>query len=205
MENLFGKMSLQKKVMRLKYKKNISLKEAWDQVLGKKSTKNKTSKLSEKEVKLLLNKLSFSRLKKIANKFNISCCRKGSKVLVKKSTLVRRMLKSKDLNKIVKLANTKSRKTKFGKHHELPSNTSLSLLPYNNPPEYSRPGRPVLNSWSDVTLANTQAARNRQYKNIPPTFVSFDRVPNIKIAQGGLLPSMAPYGHVKNGFGQYFH
>lgn len=206
MESSFGKMSLQKKVMRLKYKKDISLKQAWDEVLGKKTkrtTKKKTTK--SKLYKSKLNQLSLLKLRKLAKKYKISCCRKGSKVLVKKSTLINRMLKSKHSKKILKDAHKKSKKVnkhKFGQ----PVNPSLSLLPYNNAPEYIKAGVPPLQSWSDITSGNTQAARNAHYKKIPTSFLTFNKVGNQKYSIGGMRPSLAPYGHpVSNNFGQYFH
>jgi hypothetical protein len=91
-------MSLQKKVMRLKYRKDISLKEAWNEVLGKKTTKKKTKK-SMKLSKSDLNKLTLVDLKKLAKKHKVSCYKKGTKKCVKKSTLINRLLKIKKSNK----------------------------------------------------------------------------------------------------------
>ncbi len=98
MESSFSKMSLQKKVMRLKYRKDISLQEAWNEVLGKKTTKKKTKK-SKKLSKSDLNKLTLVDLKKLAKKHKVSCYKKGTKKCVKKSTLINRLLKIKKSNK----------------------------------------------------------------------------------------------------------
>ena len=81
----------------------------------------------------------------------------------------------------------------------------MSLLPKNNRPQMSNPNVPQLTSWSDISMVNTPAARNKHYKSIPTPFLSFDRVDNMKYSIGGLRPSMAPYGLTSNRFGQYFH
>jgi hypothetical protein len=169
MESSFGKMSLQKKVMRLKYRKDISLQEAWNEVLGKKTTKKKTKK-SMKLSKSDLNKLTLVDLKKLAKKHKVSCYKKGTKKCVKKSTLINRLLKIKKSNK----------SNKFG------------------------PGLPPLNSWSDITAGNTQAARNKHYKNTPTSFIFYNQPSNIKYSKGSLMPSQPPYDLVSH-FGQYFH
>ena len=205
MDSSFGKMSLQKKVMRLKYRKDIPLQQAWDEVLGKKKTKTtkrktKVSKSPKKKLtKSKLNQLSFETLKKLAKKYKVSCCRKGSKKLIKKSTLIKRLMDSKHSKKILEAAHKKrkvNRKYKFG-------NPLLNLLPKNNQSISSRPGIPPLNSWLDVTGANTPAWRSAHYASLPTTFLSFNKVSNVHIPKGGLSPSQAPYGKVK--FGQYFH
>lgn len=200
MESYFGKkMSPAKKAMRLRYKKNISLKEAWDEVLGRKSTKSTKSTKTGKTEKVTvskLNQLSLKKLTAIAKPCKVSTVKKSDGKPVKKSTLINRLLKCKNQKKLSQLVSKSSKKTKFG-------NTSLNLLPRNNNPQMSRPGLPQLNSWSDISMGNTQAARNMHYKKLPSTFLSFNRVPNMKYSVGGLRPSMAPYG-LTSQFGQYF-
>lgn len=92
-ENEFGKMSLAAKAMKLRYKEGISLKEAWDKVLKK-------TKKSGESKKLKLEKLSLTKLRKMAKKHKISIYRKGSKKMVKKPTLIKRLLKIKKLKKV---------------------------------------------------------------------------------------------------------
>ena len=185
MESYFGKkMSLAKKAMRLRYKKNISLKEAWDEVLGRKPTKSpKTSKVSktEKVTFSKLNQLSLKKLLEIAKGCKISTVKKSDGKKVKKSTLINRLLKCSNQKKLTQLVSKSAKKTKFG----------MEL-------------KPQLNSWSDITMGNTQGARNMHYKQIPNSFLSFDRQPNLKYSIGSLRPSMAPYGLTSNQFGQYF-
>ena len=202
MESYFGKkMSPAKKAMKLRYKKNISLKEAWDEVLGRKPTKSpKTSKVSktEKVTFSKLNQLSLKKLSEIAMGCKVSTVKKSDGKKVKKSTLINRLLKCPNQKKLSALVlKSSNKKAKFG-------NTSLNLLPRNNRPQMSKPGIPQLNSWSDISMGNTQAARNKHYKSLPSTFLSFNRVDNQKYSIGGLRPSMAPYGLTSNQFGQYF-
>lgn len=187
MDSYFGKkVSLAKKAMKLRYKKNISLKEAWDEVLGRKSSKStKTKKVSktskpEKVTVSKLNQLSLKKLIEIAKPCKVSTVKKSDGKPVKKSTLINRLLKCKNQKKLSLLVSKSSKKTKFG----------MKL-------------KPELNSWSDISMGNTQAARNMHYKSIPTTFLSFDRQPNLKYSIGSLRPSMAPYG-LTSQFGQYF-
>lgn len=85
-QGLFGKkkkknISLQKKVMRLKHNKGISLKQAW--IIVKKQ-ENKKLKL-----------MSLKKLRQLANKKNISITKKNTKKLVNKNTLIKRIKKNK--------------------------------------------------------------------------------------------------------------
>ena len=126
--------------------------------------------------------------------------------MVKKSTLIKRLLASRHSKKILEAAHKKRRtqtKHKFGDAHATPLN---NLLPKNNTPEFSKPGVPALKSWSDITMGNTQRARNLHYASLPATALMFNRVPNMYYSVGGMKPSMAPYGQTgRHGFGQYFH
>ena len=82
---LFGKNkrnnSLQKKVMRLKYKKKISLQKAW----------NIVKKQENKKLKLL----TLKKLRKLAKRRKISITKKNSKRLVNKKILIKRIKKNK--------------------------------------------------------------------------------------------------------------
>jgi len=125
MNTEFGKkMSPAKKAMRLKYRKNISLQEAWDEVLKRKpaskSVKTCKSTKCTKPKKLLkksLDKLSLKKLLSLSKKHKVSVYKKGSKVVVKKSTLLKRMKKSKSIKKILESASklrSKKSSARFG-------------------------------------------------------------------------------------------
>lgn len=197
MDSSFGKMSLAAKAMKLKYRKDISLQEAWDEVLGKKRkttkkttkkpTKKPTKKAEKKTTKKTNDKLSsmtVPKLKKLAIKNNISIYDGKTKKMLTKDKLINRL---------------KRHKVSFGQHQ----GTSLSLLPSVHKPVYSQANYPEFNSWMDSTLANTPTARQTYYDNLPLSNKSFNHVNNVNFNQGSLLPSTAPFGNVSN-FGQYF-
>jgi len=176
MDSSFGKMSLAAKAMKLKYRKDISLQEAWDEVLGKKkkttkkTTKKPTKKAEKKTTKKTNDKLSsmtVPKLKKLAIKNNISIYDGKTKKMLTKDKLINRL---------------KRNKLSFG-------NTSANY--------------PEFNSWLDSTFANTPAARQTYYNNLPLSNKSFNHVNDVNFNQGSLLPSTAPFGNVSN-FGQYF-
>jgi hypothetical protein len=175
--NEYGKRPLQKKVMRLKYRKNISLKEAWNEVVGKPKTTKKSSKST-------LNKLSLEKLRKLSKKYKVSIYRKNSKKMIKKSTLINRLLKSKKSKKILKSASRmkKAIKNNFGVNAGIPQFKSLT----------------------DQLMSNTQSYRAKRYATLPPSHRSFNLVKPVIVSKGALLPSQAPYGNTSNKFGQYF-
>lgn len=167
MENYFGKMSPAKKAMRLRYRKNISLQEAWDEVLGKttKSPKGrkvpKSRKSPKKEKKMQkkdLDKLSLKKLQKLAKKHKVSVHKKGSTVLVKKSTLLNRLKKSRSIKKILESA--KKIKSRFG--------------------ETFFPGVPKLDSLAEMTTGQTAAYQNKRYARLPTQFIAFNNKPDAK-------------------------
>ena len=70
-----------------------------------------------KATKKMLDSLSLEKLKKLAKKYKVSCYKKGTKVCVKKSTLLKRLKSSRSINKIL-LSASKMRKEK--KHKRSP-------------------------------------------------------------------------------------
>lgn len=70
-----------------------------------------------KATKKMLDSLSLEKLKKLAKKYKVSCYKKGTKVCVKKSTLLKRLKSSRSINKIL-LSASKMRKEK--KHRKSP-------------------------------------------------------------------------------------
>lgn len=61
----------------------------------------KSTKVHKKLEKKILDSLSLEKLKKIAKKHKVSCYKKGTRVCVKKSTLLKRLKKSRSINKIL--------------------------------------------------------------------------------------------------------
>ena len=107
---------------------------------GTKSTKGtKGTKVHKKLEKKMLDSLSLEKLKKIAKKHKVSCYKKGTRVCVKKSTLLKRLKKSRSINKILmsasrmKKSHKKSpvrrrRRSRFGNEEgNYPENLNLAL------------------------------------------------------------------------------
>ena len=153
----------------------------------------KTKKLPKK----LLDSMSLKKLKKLAKKYKISCYKEGTRVCVKKSTLLKRLKKSRSINKILKTAHSmKSHKVKnsFGK-----------LLPKLSTP-------------LELKTGQTYRYQLDHYKKIPKEFLSHNfqgrgtykssgvRVPphNFNYKISSLKPGAPPYTNI-NKFGQYFH
>lgn len=118
--SFFGKnkkKSLQKKVMRLKHKKGISLKKAWS--------------IIKKEENKKLKKMTFKKLKLLAKRKNISTTKKNSNKLVKKNTLIKRIIKNKFGQTCIIHGNNKNKhsRTTFGKSYELFGHGDISNRP----------------------------------------------------------------------------
>ena len=83
----------------------------------KASPKRRKASPKRKVTKKMLDSLSLEKLKKLAKKYKVSCYKKGTKVCVKKSTLLKRLKSSRSINKIL-LSASKMRKEK--KHRRSP-------------------------------------------------------------------------------------
>lgn len=198
----------------------------YDLAFGKAHTKKRKTKLNKK----MLDSMSLKKLKTIAKKYKVSCYKKGTKVCVKKSTLLKRLKKSRSINKILESASkmkkgkttkktkthrkkvTKVHKSRFGMKNQLPENY----------PNFQTP--------LELSLGQTYDEQLRHYKSIPSTLISANfqgpashatgfngigRKPyNFKYTQGLLGPSLPPYKNINdhnssktypNKFGRYFH
>lgn len=81
------------------------------------SPKRRKASPKRKATKKMLDSLSLEKLKKLAKKYKVSCYKKGTKVCVKKSTLLKRLKSSRSINKIL-LSASKMRNEK--KHRKSP-------------------------------------------------------------------------------------
>jgi len=173
----FGKMSLQKKVMKLKYSKGISLQEAWDEVLkkNKPKTHSRKSLSPEKLKKKMLDTMSLKKLRLLALKYKVSISKKNSEALIKKSTLLNRLKKHRSIKKILESAN-KMKRTKFGQ--------TMGYPPLNTPTELAT-GMP----YSDL---------KKRYLHTSVSLTGGNLYPNRVLPPGSTLPS-------QQAFGQYFH
>ena len=89
----------------------------------KASPKRRKASPKRKLTKKMLDSLSLEKLKKLAKKYKVSCYKKGTKVCVKKSTLLKRLKSSRSINKIL-LSVSKMRKEK--KHRKSPKRSRRS-------------------------------------------------------------------------------
>ena len=203
----------------------------YDLAFGKAHAKKRKTKLNKK----MLDSMSLKKLKTIAKKHKVSCYKKGTKVCVKKSTLLKRLKKSRSINKILESASkmkkgkttkktkthrkkvTKVRKSRFGMKNQLPANF----------PNFQTP--------LELSLGQTYPEQLRHYKSIPSTLISANfqgpanhanGIPNLKnpklstpynfkFTQGSLgrssLPSFLNINDPRwsktypHKFGRYFH
>lgn len=140
----------------------------YDLAFGKARAKKRKTKLNKK----MLDSMSLKKLKTLAKKHKVSCYKKGTKVCVKKSTLLKRLKKSRSINKILESASkmkkgkttkktkthrrkvTKVRKSRFGMKNQLPANF----------PNFQTP--------LELSLGQTYQEQLRHYKSIPSTLIS---------------------------------
>ena len=175
----FGKMSLAKKAMRLKHRENITLKQAWNKVLKRKSSP-KRKKLSKK----MLDSVSLKKLQKLAKKHKISIYRKNSRTPLKKKSLLTKMKKSRSINKILMSVSKMKKRSRFGS-------------PMPNTPRFATP--------LELQLGQTYEHQREHYMNTPTSFLSHNMPPNFKYSVGSLgNSSLPPYKNI-NAFGSYFH
>lgn len=185
---------------------------------GKKHAVKKVRK-SSGLTKKSLDSLSLEKLKKLAKKYKISCYKKGTKVCVKKSTLLKRLKKSRSINKILESAKMmKSRKSS----KTSPKRTKKTRFGYvlqRNTPNFSTP--------LELTLGQTYDYQGKHYASIPTSLLSqnfqgtgagsfINRMQleskNFPYTVGSLgRSSLSPYEninhpkHPSNKFGRYFH
>lgn len=122
----------------------------------------KKRKISKK----MLDSISLKKLKTLAKKYKISCYKKGTRVCVKKSTLLKRLKKSRSINKILESASKiknkrRTKKTSKKKNHK--SRFGLHKIPEN----YPRLSTPL-----ELSSGKTYSQQLRHYKNIPSTLIS---------------------------------
>ena len=130
----------------------------------------------------MLDTLSLEKLKKLAKKYKVSCYKKGTKVCVKKSTLLKRLKKSRSLNKIL-LSASKMRKEK--KHRRSPKRSRRSRFGMKTiPPNY-----PNLSTPMTLSSGMTYTGMLDHYKKIPSTLLSY----NMQSNGGYLAPGKSVY------------
>lgn len=181
-----------------------------------KSKPKSKSKSSKKLHKKMLDSMSLSKLQKLSKKYKVSCFKKGTKVHVKKSTLLNRLKKNRSINKILESASRmkkakRTSKSKFG---------SDTYVLKSNVPNFSTP--------LELSLGQTYDYQKRHYKSIPKTLISYNlqgtgatnaktkmqiASKNFKYTRGSLGPSLGPYENINDPkhplnkntrFGQYF-
>jgi hypothetical protein len=191
----FGKVSLQKKVMRLMHKDNITLKQAWKRVLSGKGTK-RSKVSSSKMTKKMLDKLSVKNLQKLAKKHKVSIYKKSTRTHVKKATLLKRLKASRSIKKILMSA-SKMKHSRFGEFK-------------------LKAGEPPLFTPLEIALGQTYPYQQKHYKKIPTSLLSYNLQKNFQYSPGALGRSSLPYyssvsdpAYPKmskvNNFGRYFH
>ena len=163
--------------------------------------------------KKMLDSMSLKKLKTLAKKHKVSYYKKATKVCVKKSTLLKRLKKSRSINKILESASkmkrgkttkshrkrvTKVRKSRFGQKNQLQANY------------------PSFNTPSELSSGQTYPKQLRHYYSIPSTLIFQDTAKNnFKFTQGSLgrssLPSFLNINDPRwsktnsHKFGRYFH
>lgn len=126
---------------------------------GKAHAKKVKTKLNKK----MLDSMSLKKLKTLAKKYKVSCYKKGTKVCVKKSTLLKRLKKSRSINKILESASKMKKaktqhkkvpKSKFGNQNQIPANFPNFYTPL------------------ELSSGQTYDEQLRHYKKIPSTLIS---------------------------------
>lgn len=173
--------------------------------------------------KKMLDSLSLVKLKKLAKKYKVSCYKKGTKVCVKKSTLLKRLKKNRSINKILKSAKSMKRKSS-------PKRARKSSPKRRRSPKRARKSRfgdistlrnvPNLSTPLELSLGQTYDYQTRRYKSIPTSFISQNLMgtgaadpktrmqlasKNFPFTQGSLgRSSLPPYKNINSKFGRYF-
>ena len=207
----FGKkMSLQKKVMELRYKKGISLKDAWEQVKNKKSPKRDSS-LQKKVMELKHKKgitlkqawkevqkkqKSQSKSLKVLNKKMLDkMSLKKLKVLSKKFNI---SITKKNSNELVKKSTLLNR---LKKHRSIKRILeSASKMKRSKFGENTWVGQPPLNTPIELATGTPYSVLQKRYLNTPISLLSHNIPTNKLYPPGATLPSMQV-----SKFGQYFH
>lgn len=191
----------------------------YDFLFGKAHTKRK-HKLSKK----MLNSMSLKKLKVLAKKYKVSCFKKGTRVCVKKSTLLKRLKKSRSINKILVAA----KKMKKGKLRRSPRRTRKSPRRTRRSPKRKvrrnrfglpvGPNQPALGYPLEKSVGQTYDYQKRHYLHTPTSLISYNFPKNFAYKQGSLghsslplyydymSPSMSSHGTKKpqHKFGRYF-
>ena len=136
----------------------------------KRSTKRSTKKLSKK----MLDSLSLEKLKKLAKRYKVSCYKKGTRVCVKKSTLLKRLKKSRSVNKIL-LSALKMKRGK--KQRRSPKRSPKRRSRYGNmktiPQNY-----PNLSTPMTLSSGMTYKGMLDHYNKIPSTLLTYNMQSN---------------------------
>lgn len=145
------------------------------------SPKRKTMKLTKKS----LDSLSLKKLQKLAVKHKVSVHKKGTKKtkknLIKKSTLLTRMKKSRSINKIL---------------------LSAHKMKHNKRTKFGNPALPDLTSKS---LGQTTKHQRAHYMSTPKSLLSYNFVAPVYPSSRSYGTSSLPVMTGKhNKFGQYF-
>lgn len=176
---------------------------------GKAHTKRK-HKLSKK----MLDSMSLKKLKVLAKKHKVSCFKKGTRVCVKKSTLLKRLKKSRSINKILVAA----KKMKKGKSRKSPRRSPKRKVRRNRFGLPVGPNQPALLYPLEKSVGQTYNYQNKHYLNTPSSLISYNFPKNFAYKQGSLgrsslplyydymSPPMSSHGTKKpqHKFGQYF-
>lgn len=135
------------------------------------SPKRRRASPKRKLTKKMLDSLSLVKLKKLAKKYKVSCYKKGTKVCVKKSTLLKRLKSSRSINKIL-LSASKMRKEK--KHKKSPKRRRRSRFGMKT----IRPN--VTNLSTPMTLSSGMTYKGMldHYTKIPSTLLSYNMQSN---------------------------
>lgn len=188
-------------------------------------------KTSKKVSKKMLDSLTLKKLKVLAKKYKVSCYKKGTKVCVKKSTLLKRLKKSRSINKILKSASM-MKKSKSSKRSRSPKRARRAS-PKRRRSRFGMssvaPNTPRFSTPLELALGQTYEGQKRHYKSIPTSLISQNfqgtgagsfknrmqlHSKNFPYTQGSLgRSSLSPYENINskdhpdfelNRFGRYF-
>ena len=165
----------------------------YDFSFGKSHAKRK-HKLSKK----MLDSMSLKKLKLLAKKHKVSCYKKGTRVCVKKSTLLKRLKKSRSINKILVAAE----KMKKGKSRRSPRKTRKSPRRTRRSPKRKvrrnrfglpvGPNQPALSYPLEKSVGQTYDYQKEHYLHTPSSLISYNFPKNFAYKQGALGRSSLP-------------
>lgn len=155
----------------------------YDFSFGKAHAKRK-HKLSKK----MLDSMSLKKLKVLAKKHKVSCFKKGTHVCVKKSTLLKRLKKSRSINKILVAA----KKMKKGKSRKSPRRSPKRKVRRNRFGLPVGPNQPALGYPLEKSVGQTYNYQKKHYLNTPSSLISYNFPKNFVYKQGSLGHSSLP-------------